>query len=593
MSGSGKRLLAAAVVAVAAGSARADMFSPGPLAKAHANLEGINNCTQCHAKGSQLSPERCLSCHAEVKERLDARHGFHGRLAPADLACNKCHHEHQGRNAQLIDWGRGKDKFDHRKTGFPLEGKHAQTSCDQCHTDRLLGDAAIRALRAKEPGRTTFLGAAVECAACHFDEHRGQLGNACKTCHTEAGWKPAPGFNHAKTEYPLQGKHAHVECLKCHARTLDADAHKDAVVPPRSEVFQRFHPVSHASCVDCHKDPHEGRLGENCMGCHTVADWLEVKAASGARAFHEKTRFPLRGGHADVACKSCHGPFPGVRAVFKGMRFGACADCHVDAHLGQLGSPPVACDSCHSIQSFLPARYEPAKHTRYPLQGAHAVVACSACHRTDAGLAPKALGIRAFLEKRGRTDRVSLIQLHPRVDGQRCDVCHADAHHGQFAARVKTAGCADCHQVQSFTQVRFDHAKDSSFVLTGAHAKASCAACHVPDTSGVVRYKPVAAQCASCHADAHAGQFALAPRAVTDCARCHSTGDWKQIAFAHRPPWTRFELQGKHASVACTACHREVQVADKVRARQYKGLPTTCAGCHVDTHKGAFREFGL
>jgi len=57
-----------------------------------------------------------------------------------------------------------------------------------------------------------------------------------------------------------------------------------------------------------------------------------------------------------------------------------------------------------------------------------------------------------------------------------------------------------------------------------------------------------------------------------------------------RPP-AALDLQGKHASVACTACHREVQVADKIRTRQYKGLPTTCAECHVDTHKGAFREF--
>ncbi|MGZ6124425.1 MAG: cytochrome c3 family protein [Myxococcales bacterium] len=587
MSGSAERLLVAAAVVLAAFAARADVFSPGPLSAPHAKLEGLTNCTKCHVAGSRLSPDTCLGCHGELKDRIAQKSGFHGRLAPADLACNKCHHEHQGRAFNLVDWGSpGEKGFDHRRTGFALQGKHAKVACAQCHDDRLIADAVVRALRAKEPGRKTFLGAPTQCSACHFDEHRGQLGASCAKCHNETSWKPAPGFSHAKTSFPLLGKHARVDCAKCHESTSDARARKDAPLPPRSSSYLVFKPVAHASCTDCHKDPHEGRLGATCTSCHTPDDWRQVRGATGARAFHDKTRYPLRGAHEGVACKSCHGPFPGIRAVFKGMRFEACTDCHVDAHVGQLGTPPPSCERCHSIEAFRPAAYEPAMHKGYPLQGGHAAVSCAACHKPDPSLAARAAPLRAFIEKRSRGDTISLTRFHPPGDIRRCDSCHADPHRGQFVARVKQAGCADCHQISSFADLRFDHSRESAFPLTGAHQAAACGGCHFADASGTVRYKPLRADCASCHADPHAGQFV-----ESRCEQCHQTAAWKQVSFAHRPPYTPFELQGKHAAARCESCHREVEVGGGTRVRRYRGLPTACADCHVDVHRGAFREF--
>jgi len=67
MSGSGKRILVAALVLTAAG-ARADIFSPGPLAQGHADLEGLKNCTKCHVAGSKLSNDTCLACHTAIKQ---------------------------------------------------------------------------------------------------------------------------------------------------------------------------------------------------------------------------------------------------------------------------------------------------------------------------------------------------------------------------------------------------------------------------------------------------------------------------------------------------------------------------------------------
>jgi len=578
-----------------AAAAHGQVFSPGPLNKGHAKLEGLANCTRCHVAGGQLSDQRCLDCHTELKQRIAKRHGFHGLLAPAERACSKCHHEHQGLDFDLIDWGkRGKAGFDHRRTGFPLLGKHAPLQCDQCHQDRLVVDASIRELRKTHAGRKTYLGVAVQCSACHFDEHRGQLGTACKDCHNEKGWKPAPKFQHARTDFPLEGKHAEVKCVACHARERDAHFSRSAFPAPSSEVFSRFKPVAHAACTSCHKDPHQNRYGQNCQSCHTVEGWLVLKGVASERAFHEKTRYPLRGAHAEVACKSCHGPFPGVGATFKGLAFDTCTACHVDAHLSQLGKPresTAACERCHTVQGFRPVRYEVQDHTSWPLRGAHEAVACFFCHRANPKLEPRAVLVRAWIEQRKRKDRISLADFHPPGDTSRCDTCHADPHGGQFQKRVQKAGCADCHQVASWAEVRFDHDRETRFALTGGHAGRSCASCHLPDAAGMVRYTALPLACASCHADAHAGQFAPARGGQTDCARCHSAAAWTAPAFQHRPPFTTFELDGKHVSVACGGCHPDVLVATGVRARRYRGIPTTCEACHVDVHRGAFRGF--
>jgi hypothetical protein len=225
-------------------------------------------------------------------------------------------------------------------------------------------------------------------------------------------------------------------------------------------------------------------------------------------------------------------------------------------------------------------------HKQYPLQGGHAAVSCAACHRQEPTLLARAAPLKAFIEKRGRRDVISLANFHPAGDSRRCDSCHTDPHRGQFAGRVREAGCADCHEISSFSAVRFDHARESSFPLTGAHERTSCAGCHFADASGIVRYRPLGASCAVCHADPHAGQFVGAR-----CEQCHATPAWKELAFEHRPPFTAYVLDGKHASVRCQSCHREAELGGGARARVYRGVPTTCAGCHVDVHRGAFRGF--
>ncbi|BDG09952.1 hypothetical protein [Anaeromyxobacter paludicola] len=588
--------LLAAALAAPAPAARADVFSPGPLSRAHEKLEGLQQCTKCHVVKGQLSAARCLECHQELAGRVKQGRGLHGRLPAADReACNRCHLEHQGRDFALVDWGGPKERFDHARTGYRLEGKHAAARCDGCHAPARIADPGVKQLLAREPGRRTFLGAPQACASCHFDEHRGQLSQDCQKCHGLQGWKPASLFAHDRTGYPLEGKHRPVACAKCHKVEREPARDPGALTRPASpEAFTRYRPVAHGGCQDCHKDPHQARFGQDCQRCHAPAlAWTEVRATAKERAFHQKTRYPLQGAHETVACQACHGPFAGQPARFRGLAFQACRDCHLDAHVGQLtgGSRAGACERCHTVQGWQPARFDLEDHTtsRYALQGAHRTVACSLCHVHDPRLADRVPAeARARLAREKRPARVSpaLFSLGP---SQRCEQCHADPHAGQFPERMARESCAACHEQQSFLPARFDHQKDSRFPLTGKHGKAACASCHAPGAAGAVRYKPLETACAACHRDPHAGQLAVNGR--DDCARCHDTRDWKQTSFQHAPPFTTFLLQGKHARAKCEACHAPVAVGGGAPVRRYRGLPRTCEGCHADFHQGAFRGF--
>ncbi|ACG73982.1 conserved hypothetical protein [Anaeromyxobacter sp. K] len=612
--------LLASLALAAPAAARADVFSPGPLSRPHRDLEGLQSCTKCHLAGQQLSADTCLACHTELKDRVARGQGFHGRLPAAERACEKCHHEHQGRDFALVDWGPGGRKgFDHARAGFELRGKHRRVDCARCHDPRLVADPAVAEVLRKQPERRTSLGAPQRCAACHFDEHRGQLGPDCARCHGEDAWKPAARFDHARAAYRLDGKHVRVACAKCHADVVEAaGAPGPGMTPPvRAAATARYKGVPFQACTDCHKDPHQDRLGQACASCHVTADWKQVTGLGAKRAFHEKTRYPLRGAHATVACEACHGPWPGEKARYKGIAFARCTDCHADAHVGQLAraapaggaaarpastngaaagaaADPRACDRCHGVDRFLPARFEPEDHDRtaYRLEGAHRAVACALCHPKDARLAAKVPArVREELGRHRRPVTVSLAALDLQRPSD-CRSCHRDPHGRQFEARTHAEGCTACHGLDSFRKVRFDHARDARFPLTGKHERTACGSCHAPDAAGVVRWRGVPQACAGCHADAHAGQLAAKGQG-TDCARCHETAGWKAPAplrFVHQQPFTAFTLDGKHRALACEKCHPAVQV-DGAAVRRYRPLPVKCQGCHADFHQGAFRGY--
>ena len=181
----------------------------------------------------------------------------------------------------------------------------------------------------------------------------------CGTCHGEAGWgklkQPAKtAFDHDATGFPLVGAHAKVKsCSQCHRRGLTKLSR---------------------DCTSCHMDPHAGANSLRCEACHTARSW-EVP-----RNFfnHDKTRFPLSGVHAALACETCH---RNIRGESLATTPTDCDTCHIqDRSRGtpnHVASGFLRCGRCHTTSSWTGATY---RHRTYALVGVHALQQCTDCH---------------------------------------------------------------------------------------------------------------------------------------------------------------------------------------------------------------------
>jgi hypothetical protein len=151
-------------------------ISPGPLSKAHQQLEGVTKCASCHEFGAGARGFKCVDCHGEIKRRADARTGLHARVIRTNndgqKECARCHVEHQGDRVPLIRLTTS-TSFDHAaQTGFVLQGKHRQLQCANCHNAKRVLPSARQELKAKDLNHT-YLGLGRECLACHEDRHAG------------------------------------------------------------------------------------------------------------------------------------------------------------------------------------------------------------------------------------------------------------------------------------------------------------------------------------------------------------------------------------------------------------------------------------
>jgi hypothetical protein len=545
------------------GREAAGQVSPGPLSKPHQFLEGPTQCISCHRLAAGSGSLKCLECHTEIAQRVSARTGFHASvLGPRSTSrdCVRCHSEHNGERFQLVHWEPSEKAFDHSKTGYPLEGKHATLSCLQCHNAGHISPAERGSIKVKDLNRT-YLGLSRACITCHTDEHQGRLGKDCQQCHSLNDWKMVSQFDHSKTRYPLTGAHAEVGCQKCHKTE-----------GPDGKV--KYFGLAFASCAACHSDPHRGAFKSTCESCHTTAGWKRVSTASvSARFDHSKTRYPLLGRHAGAACNACHVGGDFTRPVAHDK----CADCHKDAHRGQFlarkdGSD---CAACHTVDGFKPSTYGVKEHaaTTYALLGKHASVQCDKCH-LPAGEAT------VF-----------------KIKATQCKDCHKDVHQGQFEGNA--GRCESCHTVHGFSPSTYTLARHQTtrFMLTGGHLAVACIDCHqaqkLPGTSDPVPYHFKDLSCETCHTDPHHGEFAdrmRAPRAdgkPAGCEACHSTKAWSDLArFDHST--TRFVLLGTHRAVACADCHKPGNLETTPKNVKFNSAPLKCQGCHEDPHAGQF-----
>jgi hypothetical protein len=542
--------------------------------------------------------QACLACHKEIGALIAQERGLHARDAKG--SCAGCHPDHAGADFPLVKWPEGSpERFDHRKSGWVLEGKHADVKCAACHKSEFRVPP-IAALSPRKHG-AGWVGLDPACLSCHEDPHRKSLGSQCLRCHEMTGWKPARRFDHDSSAYPLTGKHAEVQCSKCHeaARLAPATNARGALVPV-------FKPVSHKDCADCHADPHKGRLAGSCDKCHVTTGFQTINKS---RFDHAATRYPLRGRHAAVACADCHVGFPS-----QGMRpaFGACSTCHSDPHAGRatLAGRAVGCDGCHVVDGFRPATYTVAQHAKspYPLEGKHAAVRCGACHATRTTTAAGAA------VKNGAPVRV--IEMRPSHAA--CTNCHADDHAAQLAARPDKGACESCHRVGGWTPTTFTAASHANFrlALDGRHAEIPCGACHAasraalpalsaPERLGKARvsFKLPESACGDCHVDPHAGRFNTAEqrKLFPTCADCHDTRHFRPSTYgiaAHTK--ASFVLEGAHMAVPCVNCHAEMKspplksslllAKGGGAAMAFTKKAGGCVACHTNPHGDQFAK---
>lgn len=504
--------------------------SPGELCSYHSHLEGLSNCTQCHTLGDQVSNDKCLACHTEVKERIVANKGYHSSSEVKGKQCAACHSDHHGKNFQIVRFDA--NKFNHSTTGFVLSGAHSKKACADCHKPKFIATTKLKTKK------FTYLGLKPNCVNCHTDVHQGTLSLNCGNCHDGNAFKPATKFRHTAAKYQLSGKHLTVECIKCHK------------IESRGEVkFQRFTGLQYSSCSNCHTDPHQNKFGPNCMECHSNESFTISKPLKGFD--HSKTKYALEGKHLTVDCKTCH-----KLSYTTPIKHQKCSDCHKDYHKSQFTKEGVTpdCIVCHDLTGFTRSSFTIERHNQstFALQGAHLAVPCIECHR--------------------KTPEWSFKDV-----GKRCIDCHKNIHAELISKKyMPDDNCLACHNVNAWTGVIFDHTQ-TNFKLQGAHTLQSCRKCHFNqniDGTLTQRFAGLPANCASCHKDKHSGQFEKA--GITDCSRCHQSDNWKASKFNHSS--TAFKLDGKHLNVECKRCHKPTPSENNSYIR-YK-IPVKCESCH-------------
>jgi hypothetical protein len=517
-------------------------ISPGELTRAHEKLEGVDNCTKCHEQGEEITGKKCLDCHAEIRDAIVTKHGYH--FQNASSACVNCHKDHIGRDAGITQFD--KKSFDHRKTGYLLSGKHTSLACESCHAASRMKDTLVSKNLRQFPHQT-YLGLRQQCADCHADRHANSLGSACQNCHTFNGWKPAVVFSHAKTKYPLIGKHESIACVQCHETLKTRDASHSVL----------FSVKAYDDCNECHKSPHGQKFSmQTCKSCHSPYGWQVVTGFD-----HSKTAFTLIGKHKTIACEKCHigltAKVESAKKDFITKPFKDCTPCHKSPHTASFAEK--TCISCHTPQQWSSISEKNFDHTLtlFPLHGKHTSVKCSKCHITEGPQTFK----RAF-------------KLAKRL----CNDCHEDKHNGQFTQKYGN-DCSKCHTEDGYSPstFTFDQHGKGRFVLSGSHRTIPCRECHVKQRELVFHFRSVV--CESCHNDHHEGRFVELMKDKS-CDACHVTTSWKVIEFDHAR--TSFPLIGQHASVACSHCHE----------KGYKGIGKECAVCHTDPHAGQFSDKG-
>ena len=192
-------------------------------------------CTACHQEDlSRTDLQTCIACHRKNDQKFMRDH-----LDQFGEGCLECH-----------DGVDRLSNFNHN-TFFPLEGRHTEIKCQDCHVDKV------------------YKGTPGECVLCHAEPeiHAGFFGVQCEYCHSAIAWTPA---KLAKHEFPLDhGSQTTLACETCHP-TVYAEYTCYGCHDHQPEGIREQHLELNisdqelANCIECHpagvkeEDGHQG-----------------------------------------------------------------------------------------------------------------------------------------------------------------------------------------------------------------------------------------------------------------------------------------------------------------------------------------------
>ena len=192
------------------------------------------SCMDCHVGGAEVSTQKsCVSCHSQGDERA-AFMAAHQQDYGDD--CTACH-----------DGADRMQGFAHERA-FPLEGRHAEIDCVDCHVGEDGGKVYARTPR--------------ECAQCHEEPpiHAGFFGVHCQLCHTSQAWAPALLKQHS---FPLDhGEGGELKCTQCHINRYDeytcTNCHEHNAEETAEEHREEGISLEElAACAKCHPSGEE------------------------------------------------------------------------------------------------------------------------------------------------------------------------------------------------------------------------------------------------------------------------------------------------------------------------------------------------
>jgi hypothetical protein len=188
-------------------------------------LDGAHVATPCFA--CHVSEDRwtfknlgteCVNCHLDIHQDY-----INEKYYPKD-SCTNCHINDAW---SIVD-------FDHNLTNWPLEGKHVAVDCRKCHFDISQNNAILT---------QSFGSLDSKCITCHDNIHDNLFAingeTDCVRCHITDNWFPEK-FNHNNTSFPLEGRHAEIECSDCHVASI---------VNGKTKINYK---IGKFECIDCH-----------------------------------------------------------------------------------------------------------------------------------------------------------------------------------------------------------------------------------------------------------------------------------------------------------------------------------------------------